>query len=134
MVGILCFSSKNLFAQDTVSLSKNDTATASKKLSHSSLGAKIDYSSDDSLTFFLDTKDIYLYNNAKVDYEKMHLKSGFMSVNFETKILFAQGIKDTLDTIRQYPIFQEGNTEYKSKELRYNFDTKRGLISNVFTK
>ena len=72
MVGILCFSSKNLFAQDTVSLSKNDTATASKKLSHSSLGAKIDYSSDDSLTFFLDTKDIYLYNNAKVDYEKMH--------------------------------------------------------------
>ena len=118
MVGILCFSSKNLFAQDTVSLSKNDTATASKKLSHSSLGAKIDYSSDDSLTFFLDTKDIYLYNNAKVDYEKMHLKSGFMSVNFETKILFAQGIKDTLDTIRQYPIFQEGNTEYKSKELR----------------
>ena len=134
MVGILCFSSKNLFAQDTVSLSKNDTATASKKLSHSSLGAKIDYSSDDSLTFFLDTKDIYLYNNAKVDYEKMHLKSGFMSVNFETKILFAKGIKDTLDTIRQYPVFQEGNTEYKSKELRYNFDTKRGLISNVFTK
>ncbi|MEE0900314.1 MAG: putative LPS assembly protein LptD, partial [Bacteroidales bacterium] len=98
------------------------------------LDARIDYSAEDSLTFFLDNKDVFLYNKAKIDYDKMKLESGFMTVNFDTKTLFAEGVKDSTDTIAQAPIFKEGNAEYKSKELKYNFDTKQGLISNVFTK
>ncbi|MEE0910790.1 MAG: putative LPS assembly protein LptD [Bacteroidales bacterium] len=98
------------------------------------MDARIDYSAEDSLTFFLDNKDVFLYNKAKIDYDKMKLESGFMTVNFDTKTLFAEGVKDSTDTIVQSPIFKEGNAEYKSKELKYNFDTKQGLISNVFTK
>ncbi|MEE0982820.1 MAG: putative LPS assembly protein LptD [Bacteroidales bacterium] len=98
------------------------------------MDARIDYSAEDSLTFFLDNKDVFLYNKAKIDYDKMKLESGFMTVNFDTKTLFAEGVKDSTDTITQAPIFKEGNAEYKSKELKYNFDTKQGLISNVFTK
>ncbi|MEE0992466.1 MAG: putative LPS assembly protein LptD [Bacteroidales bacterium] len=98
------------------------------------MDARIDYSAEDSLTFFLDNKDVFLYNKAKIDYDKMKLESGFMTVNFDTKTLFAEGVKDSTDTITQSPIFKEGNAEYKSKELKYNFDTKQGLISNVFTK
>ncbi|MEE0937912.1 MAG: putative LPS assembly protein LptD [Bacteroidales bacterium] len=98
------------------------------------LDARIDYSAEDSLTFFLDNKDVFLYNKAKIDYDKMKLESGFMTVNFDTKTLFAEGVKDSTDTIVQAPIFKEGNAEYKSKELKYNFDTKQGIISNVFTK
>jgi hypothetical protein len=100
----------------------------------SSLDARVFYKSADSLTFFLDKKDILLYNEAKVDYEKMHLESGLMTVNVDTKTLFAEGIDDSIGTRVQNPIFKEGTEEYKSKELKYNFDTKRGLISNVFTK
>ena len=78
---------------------------------------------------------MYIYNEAKVDYEKMKLQSGFMSVNFETKLLFAEKIKDSLEKQNlQYPIFKEGNQQYNSKELKYNFNTKQGVISNVFTK
>lgn len=98
------------------------------------MDARIDYSAEDSLTFFLDNKDVVLYNKAKIDYDKMKLESGFMTVNFDTKTLFAEGVKDSTDTIVQAPIFKEGNAEYKSKELKYNFDTKQGIISNVFTK
>lgn len=98
------------------------------------MDARIDYSAEDSLTFFLDNKDVFLYNKAKIDYDKMKLESGFMTVNFDTKTLFAEGVKDSTDTIVQAPIFKEGNAEYKSKELKYNFDTKQGIISNVFTK
>ncbi|MEE1252559.1 MAG: putative LPS assembly protein LptD, partial [Bacteroidales bacterium] len=98
------------------------------------LQAKVDYQSKDSITFLLDTKDVLIYNEAKVNYQKMELQSGFMTVNFDTKLLFSEEVKDSLAKERQYPIFKEGSQQYNSKQLKYNFDTKQGLISNVFTK
>lgn len=131
---ILCFNIQNAYSQDSLFVQKQDSLNLKKNKKRTVLDARIDYSAEDSLTFFLDNKDIFLYNKAKVDYDKMKLESGFMTVNFDTKTLFAEGVKDSTDTIVQSPIFKEGNAEYKSKELKYNFDTKQGLISNVFTK
>ncbi len=128
------FSVQNSFAQDTLSMPQKDTIKAQNKKKSTTLDARVLYKSADSLTFFLDTKDVYLYNKAEVDYEKMNLKAGFMTVNFDTKLLFAQGVKDSTDSIKQNPVFAQGAEQYKSKEMRYNFDSKRGLISNVFTK
>lgn len=131
---ILCFNTQNAYSQDSLFVQKQDSLDLKKNKKKAVLDARIDYSAEDSLTFFLDSKDVFLYNKAKIDYDKMKLESGFMTVNFDTKTLFAEGVKDSTDTIVQSPIFKEGNAEYKSKELKYNFDTKQGLISNVFTK
>ena len=131
---ILCFNTQNAYSQDSLFVQKQDSLDLKKNKKKAVLDARIDYSAEDSLTFFLDNKDVFLYNKDKIDYDKMKLESGFMTVNFDTKTLFAEGVKDSTDTIVQSPIFKEGNAEYKSKELKYNFDTKQGLISNVFTK
>ncbi|MEE1001199.1 MAG: putative LPS assembly protein LptD [Bacteroidales bacterium] len=131
---ILCFNTQNAYSQDSLFVQKQDSLDLKKNKKKAVLDARIDYSAEDSLTFFLDNKDVFLYNKAKIDYDKMKLESGFMTVNFDTKTLFAEGVKDSTDTITQSPIFKEGNAEYKSKELKYNFDTKQGIISNVFTK
>lgn len=131
---ILCFNTQNSYSQDSLFVQKQDSLNLKKNKKRTVLDARIDYSAEDSLTFFLDNKDVFLYNKAKIDYDKMKLESGFMTVNFDTKTLFAEGVKDSTDTIVQAPIFKEGNAEYKSKELKYNFDTKQGIISNVFTK
>lgn len=131
---ILCFNIQNAYSQDSLFVQKQDSLNLKKNKKRTVLDARIDYSAEDSLTFFLDNKDVVLYNKAKIDYDKMKLESGFMTVNFDTKTLFAEGVKDSTDTIVQAPIFKEGNAEYKSKELKYNFDTKQGIISNVFTK
>lgn len=131
---LLCFGVQQVFAQDSLSVRQNDTVVAQKPSKKKALDARIDYKAADSLVFFLDTKDVHLYNKAEVKYEKMNLQSGFMTVNFDTKTLFAEGVKDSLDTVRQNPVFSQGADEYKSKRMRYNFDSRRGLISNVFTK
>ena len=131
---ILCFNIQNAYSQDSLFVQKQDSLDLKRNKKKAILDARIDYRAEDSLTFFLDSKDVFLYNKAKIDYDKMKLESGFMTVNFDTKTLFAEGVKDSTDTIAQAPIFKEGNAEYKSKELKYNFDTKQGLISNVFTK
>jgi hypothetical protein len=81
-------------------MSQNDTISKKK----TTLQARVDYQSKDSITFILKTKDVYIYNEAKVDYEKMKLQSGFMTVNFDTKLLLAEGIKDSLEKQNpQYP-------------------------------
>ena len=131
---ILCFNTQNAYSQDSLFVQRQDSLSLKKNKKRTVLDARIDYSAEDSLTVFLDNKDVFLYNKAKIDYDKMKLESGFMTVNFDTKTLFAEGVKDSTDTIVQAPIFKEGNAEYKSKELKYNFDTKQGIISNVFTK
>lgn len=130
----LCFNTQNAFSQDTLSIKVQDTLNLKKNKKKPVLEHRIKYSAEDSLTFFLDNKDVFLYDKAKVDYDKMKLESGFMTVNFDTKTLSAEGITDSCNATTQSPIFKEGNAEYKSKELKYNFDTKQGLISNVFTK
>ena len=69
-------------------MSQNDTISKKK----TTLQARVDYQSKDSITFLLDTKDVLIYNEAKVNYQKMELQSGFMTVNFDTKLLFSEEV------------------------------------------
>lgn len=66
--------------------------------------------------------------------DEIELESGFISISFKDKILHAESIKDSSSKEAQYPIFKEKGTEYKSKEVDYNFESKKGLIKGVFTK
>jgi lipopolysaccharide assembly outer membrane protein LptD (OstA) len=95
---------------------------------------RVNYSSTDSITIDLKSKKVYMYNNSKLSMGDLDLESGFISVSFDTKTLNAQSIKDSLGEDAQYPIFKEKATEYKSKQIDYNFDSKKGLIKGVFTK
>ncbi len=131
---LLCFSMQNTFAQDSISVPQKDSLKVQNKKKSTALDARVHYKSADSLTFFLDNKEVYLYNKAEVDYEKMNLQAGFMTVNFETKVLSAKGLEGEVDSLKQNPVFAQGAEQYKSKRMQYNFESKRGLISNVFTK
>lgn len=119
---------------DTVNSDKSDSVKVTDLKQKPVLEARVDYKSNDSITFVLKTKDVYIYNEAEVNYEKMKLQSGFMTVNFDTKQLFAQGVEDSSGQMTQHPLFNEAGQQYKSRQLKYNFDTKKGIISNIFTK
>ena len=57
-----------------------------------------------------------------------------LSSNVMLKILLLRSIKDSASEDTQFPIFKEKGSEYKSKVVDYNFETKKGLIKGVFTK
>lgn len=136
----LSVNTNNVFAQQiadstintNVKLSSNDSIIPLKK--KKTFEDRVNYSSKDSITIDLSEKKVYLYNEAKVKYQNIELESGMMSIQFDKKELSAQGIKDSSNNLTQFPIFKEGTTEYKSKNIDYNFDTKKGLIKGVFTK
>lgn len=132
---ILCINISPLFSQITIdsTLSKKDTIskTIPRKKTFED---RVNYSSKDSITIDLSLKKVFLYNESKIKYQGIELESGEMSINFKTKSLSAQGIMDSNNNMVQYPIFKEKGTEYRSTNIDYNFDTKKGYIKGVFTK
>lgn len=105
-----------------------------KRGSATILDARIDYSATDTIRFSIRNQVVYLYGDAEVKYQNIHLKSAYIAIDFRRKELFATGLPDSLNRMSGYPIFQEGAQSFESKELRYNFETRRGRTVNVITE
>ncbi|MDY0053700.1 MAG: putative LPS assembly protein LptD [Bacteroidales bacterium] len=132
---ILCINNSPLFSQITIDSTLSNKDTLSKTIPRKkTFEDRVNYSSKDSITIDLSLKKVFLYNESKIKYQGIELESGEMSINFKTKSLSAQGIMDSNNNMVQYPIFKEKGTEYRSTNIDYNFDTKKGYIKGVFTK
>jgi hypothetical protein len=96
--------------------------------------APIDYNAQDSIIVSFDGQKVFMYNNAKVTYQQIELTAYFIELNLETKEVYAEGIKDSTGTLIQKPVFKDGNEEFESNTLRYNFETEKGIITDVVTQ
>ena len=99
-----------------------------------SLSAKVEYRAQDSIRFNMDEKRVYLYTASQLDYEKIELKADFVRINFDDKLLYASGLPDTTGKLQGNPEFSEDGETFRSKEMYYNFDSKKGLIYEVITQ
>ncbi len=99
-----------------------------KTSENSDFKAPVFYKAQDSIVFFLEDKTTLFYNNVEVKYEDIDLKSGKVKINWNTKIIEAQGIKDSTDTLRQTPVFKDKKDVYYAEKIKYNFETKKGII------
>jgi len=96
--------------------------------------APINYNAEDSIIVSFDGQKVYLYNNAKVTYQEIELTAYYIELNLETKEVYAEGIMDSTETLIQKPDFKDGTDEFESKTLRYNFETEKGIITDVVTE
>ncbi len=96
--------------------------------------SKVHYTADDTIEFDVSNEKVFLYNKAQVNYENIELKAAFISVDWNTKNVFSSGMRDSIGKIYDKPIFKEGDDEFKSDTMRYNFDTKKGKVYNVTTQ
>jgi hypothetical protein len=96
--------------------------------------APIEYRAEDSIIGSFDGQKVFLYNNAQVTYQQIELKAYFIELNLETKEVYAEGLIDSTGTLIQKPVFKDGREEFESKTLRYNFDTEKGIITEVVTQ
>ena len=72
-----------------------------------------------------------MYNDSKIKMDDIELEAGYISISFNEKILHSESIKDSASEDTQFPIFKEKGSEYKSKVVDYNFETKKGLIKGI---
>lgn len=98
------------------------------------LDARVDYSSVDSMFFNVRERKVYLYGTADLVYGEIHLEAGYVEIDFRRNELYASGINDSTGVLHQFPVFTEGDQSFQSKEMWYNFESKRGRTFQVFTE
>lgn len=113
---------------------KKEDSIKNKKKPDFVLESIIKYSSRDTIWFDLDAKKIWLYGNAKIEYEDILLKSKVMMVDFDKKTLTGWSGYDSTDGEHVVVDFTQGELNFKSEYIEYNFDSKKGLIKDVLTQ
>ncbi|HZX74735.1 MAG TPA: putative LPS assembly protein LptD, partial [Cyclobacteriaceae bacterium] len=124
-------------AVDSTSLNKNDTLTSTKKPANtpkSDIETTIYYSANDSINSSLDQKKIHLYGGAKVKYGLIELEAEDIVIDYENSTITANGRLDSLGRRVGFPIFKNGAETYETRDMVYNFKTKRAKISEVVTR
>lgn len=117
-------------AQKTDSLQVD---TLRYKISPDSLDAPVYFDARDSIEYDLINKKILLYGQAKVKYTTISLEAGFIELNWETNILTADFVLDSLGKPIEKPKFADGDQNFTANKLRYNFKTKKGQIIDART-
>lgn len=110
---------------------RRDTIPANGK---SDIETTINYSARDSIRASVDGKMIWLYGQAKIVYGQVQLEAEEITIDYGKNTLTAHGIRDSLGQRVGYPVFQDGNELYETKDIIYNFKTGRAQITEVVTK
>ena len=98
------------------------------------IDAPVTYTANDSLTYEAGTGFAHLYGDAQVKYENMDLQSDKIFMCLDSSMVHATGSLDSLGVKFGTPIFKMGNDTYENDTIAFNFKTKKGLITNVYTQ
>lgn len=120
----------------TDSLSNNTVPTKtpiqipSKK---STLTDVVDYSAQDSIVLMGNNWG-YLYGDAEIKYTDIGIKGEEISMNMDSSLVYASYGLDSVGNEFGYPVFKDKSGDYEMKTVKYNFNTRKGYITNVITQ
>ncbi len=130
----LCFTTYGQVDSTNALKTDIDTVKVDSMQLASDFKSKVVYNAFDSIVYDLDGEKVYMYGKAHISYDDIDLKAEYIELNFSNRNLFACGKKDSAGNPLGYPLFKQDNEEFKSDSLRYNFDTKRGRITEITTQ
>ena len=115
----------SLFKADSASLMKESSITA----------PAFSTARDSVVEVFSDGRRLlYYYGDVSVTYGDMKLTSERMEYDMATGTVHAYGIYDSLNGVwKGRPVMTQGTKVYEMQDLRYNFNTRRSIISNMVT-
>lgn len=113
----------------TDSIAATDSV-ASKK---AGLDAPVTYQAADSMVMTAGNW-AYLYGEGNVKYQQIELQSELIEMNLDSSLVYAKFGLDSIGDEFGYPLFKDGEEQYESKTMRYNFGTEKGYITDVITQ
>ena len=117
----------SLAVQDSVAM---QDSVAKKK---AGLDAPVTYQAKDSI-IMTGTNWAYLFGESDVKYQQIELQSEKIEMNMDSSLVYATFGLDSAGQEFGYPLFIDGDQQYESKTMRYNFDTEKGYITDVITQ
>ncbi|MBK6352264.1 MAG: LPS-assembly protein LptD [Saprospiraceae bacterium] len=103
-------------------------------VSADSIEVPVDYQSKDSIIFDYNNKWIHLYGDASVKYQTMTLRADYIRIDMNSSIAYAEPLMDSLGQKTGIPKFVDGNQSFDAQKIRYNFKSRKGIITQIVTK
>jgi lipopolysaccharide assembly outer membrane protein LptD (OstA) len=94
----------------------------------------INYKAKDYTSINQKTQQIYLYNEAEIQYKDMDIKAGVIIIDYGKDIIYAGRLKDSLGVYTQHPVFKQGNDLVEPDSIAFSIKTKKALIWNSKTE
>ena len=102
--------------------------------SGSAIETKVVCSAADSSYRDMNKKKIFYYGQAEAKYDDITLTADYLEFDLETSICTARGVTDSLGKVKGRPVFKQGESTFEAAEMMYNFKTKKGIITKVWTE
>jgi LptD protein len=94
--------------------------------------------SSDSTVLDVVHQRYHLYKDASVIYGNIELKAEYIMLDWQKSEVLAYGLPDTTKAgkgkVKGKPVFIDGDDAYNSDTIRYNFKSKKALVSNIVTQ
>ncbi len=113
---------------------EKDSVAADSTVQKPFIQTAIEYDADGTVLLSNTDRKVFLTNKAFVKYGSTELRAYYIELDLEKKEAFAYGIQDSTGTLIQTPEFKDGSEEFTCKELKYNFETGKGLVNEVITE
>lgn len=81
-----------------------------------------------------DGKKIWLFGEAVITYGEIKLEAEEIEIDYGNNTLTAHGKRDSLGRRIGYPVFTNEGQVYETKDIVYNFKTRKARISEVVTQ
>ncbi|HRK28373.1 MAG TPA: putative LPS assembly protein LptD [Chitinophagales bacterium] len=104
------------------------------KFASGAIKEKVTYSAKDSIIYDITNQKIYLYNKAKISQGSMTIKAGEIALDYTQKIIKALPYTDTTGVQYDVPLFSDAEREFQSDIIVYNFETKKGRLTQLVTQ
>ncbi len=104
------------------------------KLSKDSLDSEVECFAKDTMWYEIAKKRIHLINQANIKYKTIDLKANYIVFDWNTNLLRATGRADSTGNMAGLPDFADGEQKFKSRELKYNFKNKKGIVYDITSK
>ncbi len=108
--------------------------TFSLRLSKDSLTGPVKYVAEDSAVILVQDKKLLLYGNTQTDYNDVKLSAPQVVLDQQTNIMTATAGRDSMGNLVTRARFEQGENQFQSDTIQFNFKTQRGLTRNTFTQ
>ena len=117
---------------DTLAKTPADTSHF-KKRQAVDLDNVVEFAAKDSVVFY-GRRDARMYGSSAVKYSDINLTAERIKMNMDSSLVYANGMPDSTGELQGKPVFKDKSGDYESKTMRYNFKTKKGLITDIMTE
>lgn len=115
---------------------KADTVKVDTLKRKAGIDSPVEYTAEDSMIYDAHSGLAFLYGRAQVNYLNMQLTAAKIAMNMDSSLVHAEARPDSTaeEGLAERPIYRQGNDEYDSERMSFNFKTKKGFIHNVKTQ